>query len=360
MNDSSDWLDCFVVGQGLAGSNLAWSLDRAGARALVIDRGHEEAASRVAAGLLNPVTGQRMSKSWQVDEQLPFAKEQYWEMERCWGVSFLTERRIVRLIRTEAELERWKKRKEDPAFAGFLGDFIPAGELMPRVRDELGGCVIVGVASLEPEVFLKACREWLRQKGWLLEEEFAASRLELIPGGVCYGGVKARCVVFCQGWQGGDNPWFGSLPFKHAKGEILKVRVSEPLPRDVISREKWLLPLGEDTVRVGSTFSWDALNCECTDEARLELLKHVRKTLLLKEEPQVLEHSAGVRPCSHDTKPYMGRHPEESRVAVFNGFGSKGALMTPLCAARMVRYLLEGEPLDKAESLQRLVKKGRW
>jgi len=58
-------IDFLIVGQGLAGSLLAWELIQRGCSVLVVDKG-EENASQVAAGLINPVTGIRFVKSGSV------------------------------------------------------------------------------------------------------------------------------------------------------------------------------------------------------------------------------------------------------------------------------------------------------
>ncbi len=69
--------DYFIVGQGLCGTLLARQLINAGKRVLVIDDGKPDASSRVAGGLINPVTGKRMVRSWMIDQLLPAAIEEY-------------------------------------------------------------------------------------------------------------------------------------------------------------------------------------------------------------------------------------------------------------------------------------------
>ncbi|HIV04190.1 MAG TPA: FAD-binding oxidoreductase, partial [Candidatus Spyradosoma merdigallinarum] len=51
---AEDALDFVVVGQGLAGTLLALELEKRGRRVLVVDDGWKTAASRAAAGVLNP------------------------------------------------------------------------------------------------------------------------------------------------------------------------------------------------------------------------------------------------------------------------------------------------------------------
>ena len=70
-----------IVGQGLAGTLLAYFLLQAGQRVLIIDENTEGGASAIAAGVINPVTGRRIVKSWRIDEFLPFAKNTYQSIE---------------------------------------------------------------------------------------------------------------------------------------------------------------------------------------------------------------------------------------------------------------------------------------
>jgi 2-polyprenyl-6-methoxyphenol hydroxylase-like FAD-dependent oxidoreductase len=66
-----------IVGQGLAGTALGLELERVGVPFAIASEGHTRAASMGAAGLVNPVQGQRFVKVWRVDELLPFAERWY-------------------------------------------------------------------------------------------------------------------------------------------------------------------------------------------------------------------------------------------------------------------------------------------
>ena len=55
-------IDYLIIGQGLAGSLLAWELINRNCKVVIIDNGQEN-ASQVAAGLINPIAGQRFVKS---------------------------------------------------------------------------------------------------------------------------------------------------------------------------------------------------------------------------------------------------------------------------------------------------------
>lgn len=348
-------VDVIVVGQGLAGTQVALALLEKGARVLVVDPGHIGAASKVAAGVLNPVTGQRLVLSWKAGAHVPFAKGTYHKLERMFGATFLREIPIRRLIRSEAERARWEQRRNDPAYDGFLGPYDPPGSA-PALRDNpLGSCRILGGAVLDTKKFLAAARQWLLKQGVLEEAVLDPETVGLRDGGVVWRQTRAEKIVFCQGWRGRDNPWFRHLPFQWAKGEIIHVLKSGHGLTEVVNREKWIVPETRETLRIGSTFQWEILDEATTTMAAEALVKAARGMLNQGTHLEIIGHEAGVRPCSHDTKPYLGPSPKDQRVWIANGFGAKGALTTPLCAQELSAAMLGSGRLDPEADVARVL-----
>src|SRR5258708_21923737 len=81
-------VDHIIVGQGLAGSCLAIQLLNRGKKIMVFDEPEKNRASKVAAGLFNPVTGKRMTKSWKADEIFPCLFQFYSEAEKLLSNKF--------------------------------------------------------------------------------------------------------------------------------------------------------------------------------------------------------------------------------------------------------------------------------
>src|SRR6188768_1512417 len=100
-----------IVGQGLAGTALAWALLRRGRRVLVIDREGGGSSSRVAAGLITPVTGKRLAKSWRWDELYPAAVAFYRAIEAETRSAFFHQRPALRLFANEAERDEFRRRE---------------------------------------------------------------------------------------------------------------------------------------------------------------------------------------------------------------------------------------------------------
>ena len=73
-------VDYLVIGQGISGTFLSYYLKKEGKSLLVIDDCRPNSSSRVAAGIINPVTGRRMVTVWLAGEILPNAAKAYAEI----------------------------------------------------------------------------------------------------------------------------------------------------------------------------------------------------------------------------------------------------------------------------------------
>ncbi|HEX6890914.1 MAG TPA: FAD-dependent oxidoreductase, partial [Chryseolinea sp.] len=81
-------LHYIILGHGLAGASIAVQLLKHGKKILVIDKPSPTTASRVAAGLFNPITGRKMVKSWLADKLFPFLHQYYREVETLTACKF--------------------------------------------------------------------------------------------------------------------------------------------------------------------------------------------------------------------------------------------------------------------------------
>ena len=98
-------VEFLIVGQGLAGTALAWELIWRGRDVLVVDAGEAVTSSKIAAGLVTPITGQRLALGWRVDEMLAAARPYYERVAVELGAGFFHDRIVRRIFRTAAEVE---------------------------------------------------------------------------------------------------------------------------------------------------------------------------------------------------------------------------------------------------------------
>lgn len=343
--------DYLIVGQGLAGSILARLLVNRGKQVVVVDRNDPSAASRVAAGLVNPVTGRKLVVTWRAETLLPFARNFYREWERELAAVFFSEKTIWRYFQTEQEEKIWKAKRHEPVFARYTDPLPEATAGMIGLRPQRGGFSISGGAHVDTRKLLQLVRDQLQAADSLVEEGFSCEELQVEENEVRWRNVLARKIIFCEGHAASHNPFFSWIPFRHAKGELLTLR-GPSLPEEIVlNRGKWLLPVGEGLFRAGATYEWSDLTDRSTDVGREQILNGIRA--LLSAPLEVESHEAGVRPIVKDTRPVAGTHPARPAVAIFNGLGSKGVLWGPFWGEQLVRHLEEGRALDSEIDVRR-------
>ncbi|MBC3541721.1 NAD(P)/FAD-dependent oxidoreductase [Rufibacter sediminis] len=343
--------DYLVVGHGLAGAILTCFLEKAGKTVLVLDARKENSASRVAAGLINPVAGKRFAKSWQVDAFLPAATAFYQEMEARYQTDLFFRKPILKLFSSPEEQNNWMGKSTDAAWDGYIETThlqLPASEY---VHQELGGLLIQKGGYVALRTFLDAREADLRSRGRYRQEAFDMSQLELLPDGVRYGELEAGKIIFCEGAQAVQNPFFSWLPFSLNKGEILDINVPDFEASYIYNKAVYVVPLGQYHYRVGATYNWRNLAEELTPEAREELASKTQD--ILKKPFAVTKQYVGTRPAVRDRKPLIGVHPAYGQVGVFNGMGSKGVLMAPLLAQQFISFLEQSTPLWPEVSIAR-------
>lgn len=338
--------DYLIVGQGLAGSLLAWELIKRGRRVLVMDDGHHGSSSMAASGMLNPVTGMRLVKTPRAEIYLPHALRTYRRLARNLGQTFYRPRPLWRLFNTSEEARRLEQRRTDPEYRNWLGGDFAADAAPWPAHAPHGGYRQPHAGYLDMPALLGRLRDWFKERDCLVEDLFDGEPAR-DPS------RQARRVLLCQGQRARRCPWFGGLPFQPAKGEILTLRGTEDMPRHILNRGHWLLPTRERLWRLGASFDREHLDTRPTAEARESLMGSLARMTRNPEQFRVVGHQAGIRPATRDTQPFLGLHPEHPRIGIFNGFGAKGSLMIPWHAERFADHLEGGADLPPWADIRR-------
>ena len=345
-----------IVGQGLAGSILAWQLMQHEQSVLVVDNEKNNSASRVAAGLINPITGQRLVKSRDVDSCLPVAINNYRKLEEYFGQQFYYPMPMLRLFRSQAEIDRYKNRCTDRAYQPYLGESFQAGQSGESINDSFGSFEQNQTGYLAITALLTALREYFQEHKAYLSTTLNYSDLAIDEDFVQWKDYQADCVMFCEGANAVDNPWFRWLPFQLSKGEIISVHGSESAPKKILNDGYWLLPTTADyVVKAGATYEWEWSDENPGTEAKKHLIEACERLTGIEKGWSVIDHKAGIRPTTKDKNPFIGFHPQHRhrRVAIFNGFGSKGSMLIPFFASQLVGYLLRGISLPEQADIKR-------
>lgn len=331
-------IDYLIVGQGLAGSLLAWELINRNCKVIIIDNGMEN-ASKVAAGLINPITGQRFVKSTDVDYLLPYAKKYYTELASVFKQTFYIEKPLFRLFKNANEIEAAHKRLSQPDYLPYLGKLNRSADSLKDVSSPFGFIEQHQTGYLLTNYLLVSLKEFFINNQCYQQATIDYQDIQLQPT-LKWKHITPKRIIFCEGYHAGSNPWFNWLPFQLAKGEILTVHHSSLRLKNILNFGNWVIPLDAQLFRVGSTFDRENLNGQPTDLGKNSLIKSLESIYHPLTEGSIVKHQANIRPCTLDKHPFIGHHPIFTQLSIFNGFGAKGSLQIPWYSQKFADTLL--------------------
>ena len=306
-----------IAGQGLAGTCLAWALWQRGESFMLVDRG-AGGSSRVAAGMVNPITGKNFEPSWRIAEFLPEALEFYAGVEKRIGRQVWYPFPVLRLAGSAKEWRKIVSKLPSPDVVRWVTGEVPAPD------GWVGAVELGGGGRLDTRAFLDGSRAFFQELGC-----YRRGEISLVE--------NCENVVWCEGAAGLMAGRYG--PHRCAKGEILTLRAAAWDERRIrIGAGGWLVPQGGGVFKVGSTYEWDELDERPTAIgcARVEEIA----SRLGGGNFEVIGHEAGVRPILRRSEPLIG--PLDDGGWMFNALGSKGSLYAPGMAGRLARWLVDG------------------
>ncbi|MGE9271048.1 MAG: NAD(P)/FAD-dependent oxidoreductase [Verrucomicrobiales bacterium] len=305
-----------IVGFGLAGVCLAWRLHERGEVFEWCDTERPEAASRVAAGLINPVTGKNFEPSWRLGEFLPEAVSFFRHIEETTGEEFWHPLPIHRWV----SAKDWKKvegKLERPEVAEWV-ERVDGGQ-----GDWHAVVVLKGGGRLNVRRFCEASARFFAER----------RRESLTPGR----------VLRCEGATGLMSGQWGE--HRCAKGEILTGEIPGWDEGKIeIGGGGWLIPIGGGCFKAGATYEWEELDGRPTRDGAEKVMAILRR--LGVEHFVLQQHEAGVRPIVRRSMPLIG--VLENGEVGFNGLGSKGSLYAPGVSRRLVDWLVDGGAIEES------------
>lgn len=334
--------DFLIIGQGLAGSLLAWTLIQRKCRVTIVDTGVEN-ASQVAAGIINPITGQRFVKAPEIDIVLPAAQLFYAKLGAFFNQSFYIEKPMLRVFKNAPEANASLKRHQDPSYIAYLSASIPPNQT-GIIHSPYGSLHQKQTGHLLTVPLLSRLKQFFIAHDCYQQARFNFSDLMLHPT-LRWQNITAKHIIFCEGYQAIDNPWFAWLPFRPAKGEILTLHSDTNLPDKLLNYGHWLLPDGTQQFRLGATFDRENIDTVPTQAGAKKLLNSLKFISTDLAAATLTRHQAHIRPCTIDRQPFIGHHPQQYNLSIFNGFGAKGSLQIPWFSQHFADALLNGAPI---------------
>ncbi len=353
-----------IIGQGLAGSILAYMLMKEGAKVQIFDSEQIPSSSKIAAGIYNPVTGRKLVKTWLADKIFPFLENFYPQLEKELNAKFFHPIPIYRPFVNEESQKFFKSDHVPDDFADFATLEFENITHQNTVNSQLGGVTTKHSGWVDLKVMLEAFRIYFLDKDILQmvsgdhdiqkpQGQYYTKKIDPVSLHCSDLAVENResTIIYCEGFNAINNPYFNYLPFSPVKGELLDIEIQNIDIQEIINQGAFVIPLGDDTYRLGATYSWHELDFTPTEQGKADLTEKYHK--LMKPEMRILSHRAGIRPATKDRRPFIGIHPEFENLAIFNGLGSKGVSLAPYFAKQFVDFLVNKKELHPEVNINR-------
>jgi len=345
--------EVLIIGQGISGTCLSYHLSKANISFLVIDDGKLNAPSRVAAGIINPVTGRRIVRTWMIEELLPFIWNFYNELGTGLDIKAISEKTIIDFFPSPQMKLAFEERMNEGE--SYLQKPINENSFREQFNYDFGYGMVSTGYTVHLENILPAWRHRLVQQQKLIEEEFDISHLSTKENSLQYKDIEAQKIIFCDGVQSAQNQFFNKLPFAPNKGEMLIVEIPG-LSKDYLYKKGMTLsPLeSNDLFWLGSNYLW-----EFKDELPSAQFYKQAEQLLnswLKLPFKILEHKVSIRPATIERRPFVGFHPQYNSIGILNGMGTKGTSLAPFFANQLVQSLLFDAPITKEADVKRFAR----
>lgn len=342
-------LDYIIVGSGLAGIAFAETLLQYDKSFLVFDNNSQD-STKIAGGLYNPVILKRFSQVWDANSQLATAHKFYSEVEHKLKVQLDFQMPIYRKFFSAEEQNNWFAAADKPNLAPFLSTKI-IHKKYNAIDSPFGYGEVLHTGYVDTLILLTNYQQYLKSLELFDENAFNYNKLTLFDDHVEYESLKAKHIVFAEGFGMHSNPFFKYLPLDGTKGEILIIKATE-LDLDVIlNTSVFILPLGNNLYKVGATYNWDDKTNKITEEGKQELVDRIKE--ILNCDFEIVDHFAGVRPTVKDRKPLLGTHPVHKNIHILNGLGTRGVMLAPAMALDLYNFIENDKPLEKAIDIKR-------
>jgi glycine oxidase len=358
--------DLVVAGGGVIGTAIAWRAALAGLDVVLVDPDVGDAASKVAAGMLAPVSealfgeGALLAINLLAVQRFPsFAAE----LEDVTGLEVGLRREGTLAIAYDpddlAALTRLTAFRRSAGLDAEELDSRACRRLEPFLTPDVhGGVVFAGDWSVDNRRYAAALRAAMAAakvrtiRGRVTQARVAGGRVR--GAGLADGtAIDSAVVVVAAGcWSGAVDGLPGPLrtAVRPVKGQLLRLRHPEGIP-PVISHtiratvrgtDVYLVPRADGEVIVGATSEERGPDRAVTAGAVHDLLRDAMTVLPITSELILAETCAGLRPGTPDNGPIVGGCGIEG-LLLATGHYRNGILMSPVTADAIVAAVT-GQP----------------
>lgn len=322
-----------VIGGGLAGAGLVKILNE---KKIDFHWYYDEnnSASSISSGIIQPVSGRNYVLAWKYDQLLEFALNFY----SLKGINYISKKDIIRTIYPPNNPDKLEEKLQ------ILSNHIH--------RISKNKILISSSYQVKVQKFIAA----IKSENFIMQntfkKHFSYKDIVLNNNDVSLENKKYDQLIFAEGVQVKNNPWFSSLNFSANRGEALKVSI-EDFSQDTIIHDKKTLCDFHNKKWIGSSFDRVELDSPLKTKKVYKELAAQLEVIIGHKNYSIEEHLAAFRTTTMDRKPIIGKHKDIQELYIFNGFGSKGTSLIPYFGDQLISNIMNGKAIDYQVSIDR-------
>lgn len=327
-----------IIGQGIAGTCLAMLFEDRQIPFRIIDSPVENTPSRIAGGVLNPVTPTRFTRIEDAEAVIEAAFRCYQKAESKFGVKMFHPLPVRYIFPDFEEVNNWSVREKKIPEAQYKG---PSEPMAPY-----GYLEMAKTGWLDTRTFLDQYSTYWKEKGILQHKEVRELNASQ-QGKWAVDGEVFDQVIFCLGMHPLMEKFFPAPIFRPCKGQIIHFTLDAKtwMEEAIWKKGVYLFPEGQGHFRAGATYEWNYSNDHPDAQGKQDLLSKVNSLTGLV--PQLKHIKAGIRPTTHDRIPVIGESWIAKGIWTLNGLGTRGVMMAPYLARHLIHALVDGIPVPK-------------
>ena len=342
-------VDYIIVGLGLAGLAFVEELINA-KKTFIVFEDDSQTSSLVAGGVYNPVILKRYTPVWNASAQLETALPFYERLEKKLGIKIDQKFLIKKVFKSIEDQNNWFAASDKPKLVDYLDPELDTNSYQGVSSDfNLGNVNHAG--RIDTLKLVEAYRNYLKENELIQFQSFQYNKIEFEGETIKYNAIIADKIVFCEGFGLKQNPFFNYLPLNEVKGELITIHAPDLDIKFLLKSSLFLLPLGNNNYKVGATFNWTDKTSNPSEEGRIELEEKLQK--IINVPYKVISQSAGIRPTVAGRRPLVGVHPNNPKLNVLNGLGTRGVMIAPTVAKQLFNHLENEMELDEEININR-------
>ncbi|MFM7177504.1 MAG: NAD(P)/FAD-dependent oxidoreductase [Bacteroidota bacterium] len=343
-----------VVGYGFAGSSLSYFLCKYGIQVDIITNPifDKSSSSTISAGIMLPFSGKRKTLSHKVSAALPFALDHYQTIQNHAKSKILYDLPVRQLLIEARDYNDWFSKTNEKETAQFI-EHIHISVISEKLKSHIGFLQFSHTNAIHSAELLNAYKS-TSPNCVFHSEQFNFEKLVINDTCIKYNNQKFDQVIFCDGYRVIENPYWNKLPFMPVKGEIIDIHAPDLHLDFILNGTLYVIPLGNDNYKVGATYNWNEID-EIPSSSGIQYLKSELEKMI-SADYDIIDHKAGVRPAIQDRRPVLGFHPQFKTIGIFNGLGTKGAMLSPYYGNMMANHIANNSAIDDEVSVDRFLK----